>query len=312
MDNQDAETFVSAIKNYYSILGVVPTAEDIVIRAAYRALAQRYHPDRFNGSKDEANQRMAEINEAYAILSDPGKRKSYDNELKADTKGRYESEADQNRDDPLNDAIRDQDADWKIACKFYPDLQDTYDRLRKINSYLSSMFKVTMLDTKSYQMSEEIASEMEMRFLTRYFGDDKDILTFAKKLILAGNRDAAKALNDYVRVMGGGIEASAIIQTIAKEFRLATPPSKETWIRFLLDVRNGNDARVIEAVNEMPSLIHDARDSDGQTALHVAIKEKHSSITEFLLNNGANKNVKNAFNRTPIDYARENGWVWIN
>jgi len=53
--------------DYYAILGVNPTAEDIVIRAAYKALAQRYHPDRCAGSKEEAHRRMTELTEAFAI-----------------------------------------------------------------------------------------------------------------------------------------------------------------------------------------------------------------------------------------------------
>lgn len=65
-------------KDYYSTLGVMPTAEDIVIHGAYRALAQRYHPDRFEGSPEDANVRMMEINEAYSILSDASQRADYD------------------------------------------------------------------------------------------------------------------------------------------------------------------------------------------------------------------------------------------
>src|SRR4030065_2743476 len=65
-------------KDYYAILGVTPFAEDIVIRAAYKALAQRYHPDRYDGSKNEATLKMAEINEAYSILSNFNKRREYD------------------------------------------------------------------------------------------------------------------------------------------------------------------------------------------------------------------------------------------
>ena len=42
-------------KDYYAILGVMPDAQDIVIKAAYRALAQRYHPDRFGGSREAAH-----------------------------------------------------------------------------------------------------------------------------------------------------------------------------------------------------------------------------------------------------------------
>lgn len=65
-------------KDYYRILGVLDDADEIVIRAAYKALAQRYHPDKWTGSKEEANKRMSEINEAYGVLSDPVKRKQYD------------------------------------------------------------------------------------------------------------------------------------------------------------------------------------------------------------------------------------------
>lgn len=64
--------------DYYAILGVHPTAEDVVIRAAFRALAQRYHPDRFSGSQDEAHQRMSEITKAYEVLADPARRGKYD------------------------------------------------------------------------------------------------------------------------------------------------------------------------------------------------------------------------------------------
>ena len=64
--------------DYYAILGVHPTAEDIVIRAAYKALAQRYHPDRFAGSQDEAHRRMSELTKAYDVLADPVRRQKYD------------------------------------------------------------------------------------------------------------------------------------------------------------------------------------------------------------------------------------------
>lgn len=65
------------MKDYYTILGIAPSAEDIVIRASYKALAQRYHPDR-NSSSSESQIKMTEINEAYKILSDAVQRKAYD------------------------------------------------------------------------------------------------------------------------------------------------------------------------------------------------------------------------------------------
>ena len=64
--------------DYYAVLGVHPGAEDIVIRAAYKALAQRYHPDRYAGSKDEAHRRMSDLTKAYEVLADPLRRPKYD------------------------------------------------------------------------------------------------------------------------------------------------------------------------------------------------------------------------------------------
>lgn len=59
----------------------MPSAEEVVIKAAYKALAQRYHPDRFKGDKEFAKGKMEALNEAYRVLSDPVLRKAYDREL---------------------------------------------------------------------------------------------------------------------------------------------------------------------------------------------------------------------------------------
>jgi curved DNA-binding protein CbpA len=60
----------------YSILGVTPAAEDVVIGAAYRALMRHYHPD--TNPDPKAQERVREITAAYAVLRDPAKRAQYD------------------------------------------------------------------------------------------------------------------------------------------------------------------------------------------------------------------------------------------
>ena len=67
------------VKDYYAILGIMPSAEDVVVQGAYRALARRYHPDVWAGDKAFAEAKMKELNEAYAVLSDKEKRERYDN-----------------------------------------------------------------------------------------------------------------------------------------------------------------------------------------------------------------------------------------
>jgi len=64
-------------KDYYQILGVNREASDKDIKAAYRKLARKYHPDINPGNKD-AESRFKEINQAYEVLSDKKKKTSYD------------------------------------------------------------------------------------------------------------------------------------------------------------------------------------------------------------------------------------------
>lgn len=62
----------------YTELGVTPQAEPDVIRAAYRALALRYHPDRQVGAAPLVAAKMARINHAYSVLSQTESRRAYD------------------------------------------------------------------------------------------------------------------------------------------------------------------------------------------------------------------------------------------
>lgn len=64
-------------RDYYEVLGVERDADQSAIRKAYRRLALKYHPDRNPGDRGAA-EKMKEINKAYAVLSDPEKRKLYD------------------------------------------------------------------------------------------------------------------------------------------------------------------------------------------------------------------------------------------
>jgi len=64
-------------KDYYQSLGVPRTASDVEIKKAFRKLAREFHPD-VAKNKKQAEEKFKEINEAYEVLSDPAKRKKYD------------------------------------------------------------------------------------------------------------------------------------------------------------------------------------------------------------------------------------------
>ena len=64
-------------RDYYEVLGVDKGADDAAIKKAYRVLAKKYHPD-MNPGDAEAEKKFKEASEAYAVLSDPDKRRQYD------------------------------------------------------------------------------------------------------------------------------------------------------------------------------------------------------------------------------------------
>ncbi|KAI2697288.1 hypothetical protein CBS147332_8762 [Penicillium roqueforti] len=81
---QKAQTLLkrSNQKDYYKVLGISRDADDRTIKRAYRQLVKQHHPDKAHSqgvSKEEAEKKMAAINEAYEVLSDPELRTRFDN-----------------------------------------------------------------------------------------------------------------------------------------------------------------------------------------------------------------------------------------
>lgn len=204
-------------KDYYAILGVTPFAEDIVIRAAYKALAQRYHPDRYQGSAEEANRKMVEINEAFAVLGDPIKRKEYDTKHAGIRDGApYFGDGD--GDSPLGpDPLEN---DWQVAVGFFPDLQTIVQKLKKVSWKLSYSYKAYLLETKNFNGRKTLAEQFELYFLQSYFGKDPEIVRFARCLIDKGMRTAALELNEAIRVLGNGVNPFVIIKKIKDKHHL--------------------------------------------------------------------------------------------
>ena len=71
---------------YYEMLEVSANASEEVIRMAYKALVKKYHPDNFKGSNDDSEEKIKQLNVAFETLSDPLRRKKYDESLKKEKK----------------------------------------------------------------------------------------------------------------------------------------------------------------------------------------------------------------------------------
>lgn len=201
--------------DYYSILGVLPDADGVVIQAAHRVLAQKYRPDRFKGDRKEAEARLREIEEAFQVLSDPAKRQEYDQRCAAIEQGAPEYGDDLHAEDPMD--APGWRADWDLACRFYPALRDTEAQFRAISAPLAFTFCATLLETRRFPDAERIAREMEQAYLGKYFGADPEILDFAKQLIVAGNAEAVRLLSRALKVLGASTPAAVIIDTLSRD-----------------------------------------------------------------------------------------------
>lgn len=87
--------------DWYSVLQVPRQAANDAIKSAYRKLAKKYHPDAHPGDK-ECEARFKEITEAYTILSDPEKRRKYDEELEKAQAGGKKKEGTAGRQNNAN------------------------------------------------------------------------------------------------------------------------------------------------------------------------------------------------------------------
>ncbi len=104
-------------KDYYKVLGVAKGASAEEIKKAYRKLALKYHPDRNKGDK-QAEDKFKEINEAYAVLSDPKKKQEYDTYGSSGFKQRY-SQEDIFRGSDISDILRGMGLGGDVFSQFF-------------------------------------------------------------------------------------------------------------------------------------------------------------------------------------------------
>lgn len=189
------------MKDYYEILGINPKAEIVIITAAYRALVQIYHPDKWKGDKKIGEQKIRDINEAYETLKDASKRKKYDEQYFS-----FKKEANDFDKDNFNEEYNVYDKiivkSWKFAQEYYPEIVSYYNELKKINKNLAWQFQVICVEDKCFSDAKNVYSALKNDFLTRFFGKNKELNQLALDAILKGNKQIAKEINQAVNILG--------------------------------------------------------------------------------------------------------------
>ena len=109
-----------SFQDHYAVLGLAPTAAPDVIRAAYRVLAQRHHPDR-NASNDDSA--MVRLNQAYNVLSCPLRRAEFD----------IQQRRQQTQHHPLRFNTDSRQAAYSAARR--PVVLTTYDHRGRLHAY---------------------------------------------------------------------------------------------------------------------------------------------------------------------------------
>jgi len=138
---------ISMKSTYYEILGVSPNAEDLVIRAAYRALAQHYHPDKTDEPQEQAALRMAAITEAYQILSDPKSRNQYNSSLSS------VNFVAPNLNSASKQSIASIEAQaWEILLRLHPELGSNLSKLESKQMYLAKTYRSLLLELISEKL----------------------------------------------------------------------------------------------------------------------------------------------------------------
>lgn len=188
-------------KDYYAILGVLPGIDEVALKAVYTALMKKFHPDTTKLNRKDAEEKAKEINEAYAVLSDPVKRADYD-KARAETNRKYGDY----RDDQTSSAAGFDDSqlirDWEIVIEHYPECEKYRKYLYGLSSTVAKIFQIMIVSNKWAANSEIVAENLKQRYLSFYFGDSERIHRFVLELKSLRYETALLEISDYIRVIG--------------------------------------------------------------------------------------------------------------
>ena len=179
----------TTIRTYYDVLGVAVDTPDVVIKAAYRALAKEYHPDGTDKLTADTD-KFIEIQSAYTVLSNPETRSEYDAGLREELSLPHAH---------------------PVAVAQAPeqgvlDLERIRARLAIYSDALASAFDEAWVRGECGEDPLAYAEALEREFFRGYFGEDGDIQVLARLLLLRSRKGTALTLN---KLVSGGVSSES-------------------------------------------------------------------------------------------------------
>ncbi len=208
--------------NYYRILGVDSNAELIIIRAAYKTLIQKYHPDKAKDDSERKifNEKTKLINEAYDVLRDEIKRKAYDQNFSSNNSQKNE-----------HTKTNNYDADWSVVIDNFPVIRFEYEELLVLSQEVTNEFKQIIIKNKKFSESKSLAKKLKYDFFRKNYGDNTDCQDFAYWLHKADRIDIANELKNFVRILGSDIDNEKLIADLSDKYDLKYETKKKILSR---------------------------------------------------------------------------------
>jgi hypothetical protein len=210
--------------NYYEVLGVNIKAEAIVIRSAYKAMVQKYHPDKAVGQKqiDKYLEKTKLINEAYNVLSDEAKRQKYDEELSNNkSEKNLNNEGFKKDNDSSSKKQSNQSSDdWETVIKYFPDVNTYYNELEEISEVLAGEFKLYILNEKEFKKAKDFYEKLKKRFFYDVFGNYKECQYFGLWLLKNKKKELFLEFREIFCLMSKSIDSKELIYKFCEERNL--------------------------------------------------------------------------------------------
>ncbi len=207
-------------QDLYDLLGVRFDADQNEIKAAFRAKAKIFHPDANPNDVEGSAARFRSVKHAYDVLSDISKKAKYDVEWSLNRGFVHQSGSNPSECQVPED-------DWSFACKYFPDLVEISDNLKKIAPEAEIQWKNQIFFERLFDKAIELAKLAEIAILAKIVGNSEVLREVARDALLTPSSKLYGELTKSIRIFGIPATEVMIVQILGEAVRDIDYP--EEW-----------------------------------------------------------------------------------